>query len=103
MIRRPPRSTLFPYTTLYRSNVGLYLAMLGSAIVAGIIIYESTQVAHSQYIASSSKGRQTGALDLLFMHLLEVTFAEKPFFDFGISNEEEGQLLNRGLIEQKEG
>src|SRR2546427_3165993 len=23
MIRRPPRSTLFPYTTLFRSNLGL--------------------------------------------------------------------------------
>src|SRR5258708_36999176 len=26
MIRRPPRSTLFPYTTLFRSLVALYLA-----------------------------------------------------------------------------
>src|SRR3712207_8784823 len=25
MIRRPPRSTLFPYTTLFRSHVGLGL------------------------------------------------------------------------------
>src|SRR2546426_7597985 len=25
MIRRPPRSTLFPYTTLFRSNGALYL------------------------------------------------------------------------------
>src|SRR5260370_5349440 len=24
MIRRPPRSTLFPYTTLFRSNTGTY-------------------------------------------------------------------------------
>src|SRR5688572_31956300 len=24
MIRRPPRSTLFPYTTLFRSNYGVY-------------------------------------------------------------------------------
>src|SRR3712207_8978017 len=24
MIRRPPRSTLFPYTTLFRSNAGHY-------------------------------------------------------------------------------
>src|SRR5258705_3303193 len=24
MIRRPPRSTLFPYTTLFRSNAGVY-------------------------------------------------------------------------------
>src|SRR3712207_7495438 len=24
MIRRPPRSTLFPYTTLFRSNAGIF-------------------------------------------------------------------------------
>src|SRR5437667_530699 len=29
MIRRPPRSTLFPYTTLFRSNPGLYTAAVG--------------------------------------------------------------------------
>src|SRR2546430_4493967 len=28
MIRRPPRSTLFPYTTLFRSRLGLYVALL---------------------------------------------------------------------------
>src|SRR2546430_3556517 len=28
MIRRPPRSTLFPYTTLFRSRVGNDLAQL---------------------------------------------------------------------------
>src|SRR5438876_2373173 len=27
MIRRPPRSTLFPYTTLFRSNCGSFLAV----------------------------------------------------------------------------
>src|SRR5438105_12613836 len=26
MIRRPPRSTLFPYTTLFRSKPGIYFA-----------------------------------------------------------------------------
>src|SRR3712207_8283664 len=29
MIRRPPRSTLFPYTTLFRSYLAGYLAKLG--------------------------------------------------------------------------
>src|SRR3989442_4385184 len=28
MIRRPPRSTLFPYTTLFRSAVGAYKQLL---------------------------------------------------------------------------
>src|SRR5256886_17437676 len=37
MIRRPPRSTLFPYTTLFRSiYAGLALAL--------VIIYRSTRV-----------------------------------------------------------
>src|SRR5256885_2994922 len=31
MIRRPPRSTLFPYTTLFRSNVGEVLLRHGEA------------------------------------------------------------------------
>src|SRR5574341_810146 len=32
MIRRPPRSTLFPYTTLFRSNAGLEEAQAGIKI-----------------------------------------------------------------------
>src|SRR5438874_7981774 len=32
MLRRPPRSTLFPYTTLFRSVQQLIFLMLGKAI-----------------------------------------------------------------------
>jgi len=37
MIRRPPRSTLFPYTTLFRSIIGrgLALAAIGSLVGLG--------------------------------------------------------------------
>src|SRR2546425_9188575 len=31
MIRRPPRSTLFPYTTLFRSGLGVLIAAAGGA------------------------------------------------------------------------
>src|SRR2546430_4972861 len=31
MIRRPPRSTLFPYTTLFRSKPGIVRQMFGQA------------------------------------------------------------------------
>src|SRR3712207_7692988 len=40
MIRRPPRSTLFPYTTLFRS-MATYYAQRASA---GLIISEATHV-----------------------------------------------------------
>src|SRR5439155_26521137 len=32
MIRRPPRSTLFPYTTLFRSTIGLHVARVRAAL-----------------------------------------------------------------------
>src|SRR5258708_22299048 len=35
MIRRPPRSTLFPYTTLFRSKMEAYL---GEALEQGLVL-----------------------------------------------------------------
>src|SRR3712207_8312974 len=34
MIRRPPRSTLFPYTTLFRSTAAIVTASIAATIVA---------------------------------------------------------------------
>src|SRR2546430_13417058 len=39
MIRRPPRSTLFPYTTLFRSELGVGL-VVGIAVAAAKSITE---------------------------------------------------------------
>src|SRR5258708_25653567 len=36
MIRRPPRSTLFPYTTLFRSHRNLCSDMSANAVLRGI-------------------------------------------------------------------
>src|SRR2546422_7332336 len=36
MIRRPPRSTLFPYTTLFRSDTSV-ADLLGSVFVFGLV------------------------------------------------------------------
>src|SRR3712207_8665589 len=37
MIRRPPRSTLFPYTTLFRSFGHLFLINFAVGVVTGIV------------------------------------------------------------------
>ena len=88
---------------LFPDNIALHAASLGDEMLAGVVVYESTMVAHVQYIAASERGRETGALDRLFLTLLDEVYPAKPFFDFGISNEQDGRVLNRGLIEQKEG
>ncbi|HBT26435.1 MAG TPA: hypothetical protein DEA58_07105 [Pseudothermotoga sp.] len=37
MIRRPPRSTLFPYTTLFRSQVLLAVFETGSVLATALV------------------------------------------------------------------
>jgi hypothetical protein len=59
-------------------------------------------VAHAQYIAASDAGRETGALDGLFQHLISLHAATHRYFDFGISNTDQGRVLNEGLVRQKE-
>jgi hypothetical protein len=83
--------------------IKLFEARIGVDVIAGVVIFESPMVAHVQYIAASMQGREASALDAIFQHLLENVFDRKPYFDFGISNEQAGRYLNHGLIEQKEG
>src|SRR2546430_8898009 len=37
MIRRPPRSTLFPYTTLFRSDLSMLIHLEGDARADGLL------------------------------------------------------------------
>jgi hypothetical protein len=87
----------------FPDHIRLFGAFAGAALHAGVLIYESARVAHAQYIAASEAGREDGALDLLFEHLISEVYREKEYFDFGISTEEGGQRLNEGLIAHKEG
>jgi len=72
-------------------------------MLAGSVIYVCGQVAHAQYIASSPAGRACGALPLLFHDLIARFSAECRYFDFGVSTEDGGRVLNEGLLRQKSG
>lgn len=101
-----PVHTLLEIELLQRcfpSSIRLFLASVDDAPVAGAVIYESAQVAHVQYISTSETGKAVHALDAVFDHLLKDVYRDKRYFDFGISNENAGRVLNSGLVEQKEG
>ncbi len=72
-------------------------------LIAGCTIFESERVAHAQYIAANGSKNELGSLDFLHDHLLRNVFKDKEFFDFGKSNEDEGQRINEGLLFWKEG
>ena len=74
--------------------------------VAGEVLFVSRQVAHAQYGHASEMGRALGALDFLYLTLIDHFRDEDPhirYFDFGTSNEQGGHVLNESLIAQKEG
>jgi hypothetical protein len=86
----------------FTSNIRLFMASRGECPVAGVVVYETPNVAHCQYIASTTDGLQMGALDGLFDNLIERYSSTKRYFDFGISTEQAGRVLNEGLVTQKE-
>ena len=72
-------------------------------IVAGTTMFISKNVAHVQYISADSDKNLLGSLELLFQYLIKTKFTHKDYFDFGISNENEGKQINYGLQFWKEG
>ena len=85
----------------FPDEIALHTAEQDGAVVAGVVMFVSAQVAHAQYIAVGEAGRASGALDGLFDHLIEA-HAERRYFDFGISNTAQGREMNAGLVQQKE-
>ena len=87
----------------FPENIKLYAAFNLDVMLAGCVVYETTNVAHIQYIAASDEGRAVGALDGLFDYLFNNVYRDVRFVDFGISTENGGTVLNEGLLFQKEG
>lgn len=87
----------------FPDEIKLYVAKTGQETLAGTVIYKTPTVAHSQYIAASPKGRESGALDLIFNYLIDDACSDSKYFDFGISTENDGRYLNESLEYQKEG
>lgn len=72
-------------------------------MLAGTLVFDFGDVVHTQYIAASKAGKASGALDLLIYTLVSDIYSGRKYFDFGISTECGGTVLNEGLIFQKEG
>lgn len=88
----------------FPQNILLYrVCDTAGQTVAGTVLYVSQCAVHVQYIASTDRGRQCGAVDFLFDRLIHEHFRNKKYFDMGTSVEQGGWFLNEGLIFQKEG
>src|SRR5690606_17856708 len=86
----------------FPENIKLFSAHEGSAMRAGIIIYDCGSCVHGQYLCNSKCGMEIGALDAAIEHAIDL-YKDRKYFNFGISTEQQRRVLNEGLARQKEG
>src|SRR2546429_4086868 len=64
MIRRPPRSTLFPYTTLFRSLlVHCWKHLVARRVAGGCAQHFTRTLARTRFFARSSQDRKSTRLN----------------------------------------
>jgi hypothetical protein len=86
----------------FPNNIKLFVGYRENRMVAGVIIFEYTNVARAQYIASNEEGREFSALDKIFDFLINKVYVSKRYFDFGTVTPKE-KVLNDNLMRYKEG
>lgn len=86
----------------FPKNIRQFNVYNNGKIVAGTTIFETDTVAHAQYISGDENRTALGSIDYLYGHLVKEVFADKKYFDFGTSNENQGMKLNNGLCFWKE-
>ena len=87
----------------FPNNIRQFNVYFNNKIIAGTTVFETKNVVHSQYISGNSDTNELGSLDFLHQYLIKEVFATKNYFDFGISNENQGRNINKGLQFWKEG
>jgi GNAT acetyltransferase-like protein len=86
----------------FPDHIRFFGAYRGDRLEAGAVLYLSPRVCHVQYSASSVTGRKLRALDLVHAHIIDAFHTRARYYDFGISTEQEGRVLNAGLVEYKQ-
>ena len=80
-----------------------YNAYKDDHIVGGITFYATPQVLHGQYSSTNDVGKQTGAMEAIYERVMFHDYADCHYLDFGSSTEQQGSVINEGLIAHKEG
>jgi hypothetical protein len=87
---------------LFPQNIQAIAVYADGEIVAGGVVYLVNDVAHLQYAAVSPEGEKIYAGEFLYDLFIHNLFSDYRYFDFGISTENGGRILNEGLIAYKE-
>lgn len=71
-------------------------------IVAGTTLFLTETTVHPQYVSANSDKNELGSLDLAYDFAINQFKEGRRYFDFNISSEDDGKILNQGLLFWKE-
>lgn len=87
----------------FPEQIRLFVARENDEEVAGALIYVTDKVIRIQYGHASPRGKEIGALDCVYDHIAALFEQTHHYLDFGQCTVENGNVLNKGLMHQKEG
>lgn len=85
----------------FPDNIRLFAATRGGRLLAGVLTYRCGTVMHAQYIAAGPEARRERLLPALYVHIMNEACSGMRYFDFGISCEQGGRVLNESLDSHK--
>ena len=86
----------------FPKNIKQFNVYKDGELVAGSTIFITKTTIHPQYISANIEKNTLESLDFLYNHIIDLYKDEKGFFDFNTSSEENGHLINKGIIFWKE-
>ncbi|MES2863616.1 MAG: GNAT family N-acetyltransferase [Bacteroidota bacterium] len=86
----------------FPKNIVQYNVYENKKILAGANLFIDKKTVHVQYSSTIGDKNQHAALDYLFHYLITSEYKNFDYFDFGISNENQGKNINKGLQYWKE-
>jgi hypothetical protein len=86
----------------FPDRIRLFAAARDGRALAYVLIFDTGQTVHTQYMANGADGRSVGALEVIIDHLQHELYRDRRYLSFGISTEQGGRVLNQGLVAQKE-
>jgi hypothetical protein len=86
----------------FPEDISLIVARIGSELVGGAVMFATGPVTHMQYTATTERGREVSAADLMMEHAIELGNKRAyRFFDFGVCTNNEGRSLDQDLYRFK--
>jgi hypothetical protein len=88
--------------SLFPDRIECVVGLLEGRIVAGVVLFRTGNVDHSQYIGADDRGYKASALDLVFTRCIDESVGRGTrYFSFGNSTLYGGRVFNESLYQFK--